>query len=70
MSITIDGDLNTISANDIPFTFVSKAITIPSGNIQQRPQNPIAGMLRFNTQTVQLEGYDGNAWSNVKVNLR
>ena len=41
MSITIDGDLNTISANDIPFTFVSKAITIPSGNIQQRPQNPI-----------------------------
>ena len=69
MSITIDADTNTISANGTPLTFFSNSIKIPSGNTQQRPQNPVMGMIRFNTQIVELEGYNGNVWGNIKVNL-
>jgi len=69
MSVTIDGDLNTISANGTVLSFSSRSITIPSGNTLQRPQTPVQGMLRFNTQILELEGYNGNTWSNIRVNL-
>lgn len=41
------------------------AFTIPSGTTAQRPSSPVAGMLRFNTQTLYLEVYTGSAWSGL-----
>ena len=40
------------------------AILIPNGTTGQRPTGA-AGYLRFNSTTVQFEGYNGTAWSSV-----
>ena len=36
---------------------------IASGNTAQRPSNPVAGMIRFNTTTSSLEVYNSNTSS-------
>ena len=41
------------------------AFTIPSGSTGQRPSSPVAGMLRFNTDTLYLEVYTGSGWSGL-----
>ena len=38
---------------------------IPAGNTAQRPSTPQAGMMRFNTTTNVLEGYDGTDWVTI-----
>ena len=68
MSVVIDGDRNEISSNG-RIIFGSETITIPSGNTLQRPVVAREGMIRFNTQIGSLEGYNGNAWSNLRVEL-
>jgi hypothetical protein len=40
------------------------ALTISKGDTSQRP-SPVSGMLRFNTQTTEFEGYNGTAWASV-----
>lgn len=40
------------------------AMLIPKGNTAARP-SPASGMLRFNTQTTEFEGYNGTAWASV-----
>jgi hypothetical protein len=40
------------------------ALSISKGTTGQRP-TPASGMLRFNTQTVEFEGYNGTAWASV-----
>lgn len=45
----------------------SDVITIPSGNTAQRPAAPEAGMMRFNTETVNFEGYMGTDWVNIQA---
>ena len=40
------------------------AIKLPVGNTSQRP-TPSAGMIRYNTQASQFEGYDGIAWAGL-----
>jgi hypothetical protein len=52
----------TATANS---TFSSTgALTISKGDTSQRP-TPVSGMLRFNTQTTEFEGYNGTAWASV-----
>lgn len=41
------------------------ALTISKGNTAARPGTPVSGMLRFNTQTSEFEGYNGTAWASV-----
>jgi hypothetical protein len=41
------------------------ALTISKGNTAARPGSPVSGMLRFNTQTSEFEGYNGTAWASV-----
>lgn len=48
-------------------TGISKAVgtngfVIPAGNTSQRPGTPDTGTLRFNTQTIQTEIWDGAEW--------
>jgi hypothetical protein len=40
------------------------ALSISKGTTGQRP-TPTSGMLRFNTTTVEFEGYNGTAWASV-----
>lgn len=43
----------------------NSAVTIPSGTTAQRPGSPEAGMIRFNTELAQLEGYNGSDWQQL-----
>ena len=36
----------------------------PSGTTGQRPASPVAGMIRYNTTTSELEAYQNSAWGN------
>ena len=40
---------------------------IPSGTTAQRPISPQQGMIRWNTTTSKLEGYNGSNWVNLKL---
>lgn len=40
------------------------AVEMPVGTDAQRP-TPVAGMLRFNTDSTSFEGYDGSAWGAI-----
>ena len=40
------------------------AVGLPKGTQAQRP-TPVAGMLRFNTETSGFEGYDGTEWGAI-----
>ena len=40
------------------------ALGLPKGTDAQRP-TPVAGMLRFNTETAGVEGYDGTEWGAI-----
>lgn len=65
MSLVIDGDLNTITKNTATLS-VNHALVIPTGNTAQRPTSPVIGMIRFNTTTNAVEGYEGNGWVNLQ----
>lgn len=55
--------LSINSSQNVTFNS-SGALTVPVGTTAQEP-TPATGMLRFNTDTVQFEGYDGTAWSGI-----
>ena len=56
--------VTTLTATaDSAFTSTG-ALTISKGNTAARPV-ATSGMLRFNTQTVEFEGYNGTAWASV-----
>jgi hypothetical protein len=41
-------------------------IGFPNGTTEQRPVSPQRGMIRWNTTTSKLEGYDGTNWKNLR----
>lgn len=43
----------------------SGALALPAGNTAAQPASPVAGMLRFNSQTVALEFHNGTEWSTL-----
>jgi len=57
MSVVIDASVG-ITTNS---TFANK---IPSGTESERPDNPIIGLIRLNTDTNALEIYNG-VWAKV-----
>lgn len=42
----------------------SSGLVIPSGNDSQRPTAPVAGTIRYNTETTEIEVYNGTSWEN------
>ena len=60
LSNSEDSEL-TIQGIDIS----SDYMTLPSGNTAQRPAAPETGMIRFNTETANVEGYMGTEWINI-----
>jgi hypothetical protein len=59
-----NNSLVTISSTDPNIaTFHSPgSITIPAGDSSSRPVSPTQGMIRYNTDTLSLEFYNGMAW--------
>lgn len=53
MAIKIQGD--TVIYDD-------KVFKVGSGTTSQRPISPETGMIWYNTEKNQFEGYDGNDW--------
>lgn len=50
--------------------FVSNAaVNLPSGSTAQRPDPPSAGDIRYNTDLVTVELYDGNTWIKLTNNI-
>ena len=59
------GAFTTLTASaDSSFTSTG-ALTISKGTVAQRPGAPAAGMLRFNDDSDEFEGYNGTAWASV-----
>lgn len=55
---TSNGELETTSNS-------TGAIIIPVGTTEQRPSSPVVGMLRFNSETNEFEGYNGTEWKSL-----
>ena len=55
--------LQNITANS------AGAFGIPVGNTAQRPASPVNGMIRYNSDNFNLEGYIGNTWINITADL-
>jgi hypothetical protein len=59
------GNFTTLTATaDSAFTSTG-ALTISKGTVLQRPGAPAAGMLRFNDDSDEFEGYNGTVWASV-----
>jgi len=41
------------------------AVAVPKGTTAQEPGSPVAGMIRYNTETESFEGYSGGAWGQI-----
>ena len=61
-----DGDI-TITPNGTGGLTVSgtNSVTVPNGTTAQRDGTPASGMLRFNVDSDEFEGYNGTAWASV-----
>jgi hypothetical protein len=66
MSLVIDAEAGTFTKDGKTLSIIKNAITLPSGNTAQRPQSPVVGMIRFNTETEKVEGYEGTDWVNIE----
>ena len=40
-------------------------LSLPTGTTAQRPANPSVGMIRFNSELLQVEVWNGNSWLQV-----
>jgi len=66
-NITVAGTLGVTGAatfgGDVTLD-TTGALTIPDGTEAQRP-TAVTGMIRFNTDITQFEGYNGSSWSSI-----
>lgn len=46
---------------------LTTGIAIPSGTTAERPQTPTDGMIRFNTETNEVEAFDGTEWVSLQT---
>ena len=56
-----DSDLNLFG-----LTLDNTYLKLPTGNTAERPISAEAGMLRFNSETNEVEGFNGNTWINIR----
>jgi hypothetical protein len=74
-SININGTVGATTASTGAFTTLTAsadssftstgALTISKGTVAERPGSPTAGMLRFNDDSDEFEGYNGTVWASV-----
>ena len=68
---SMDGSI-TLTPASTGVTVISSntALQVPVGSVQNRPTNPSNGYLRYNTDSVSMEYYDGAEWITVKSTIR
>lgn len=65
-NIVLKIDNLTMLSSEPSATKILTRLAIPSGNTNLRPNTPLSGEIRFNTDSSTIEGYDGTAWVNLK----
>jgi len=60
-----DSHLKWDSANNTLIVLSTGSLEVPVGNTVQQPANSAAGMLRFNTDVNQFQGYNGTIWGQI-----
>lgn len=65
-NILLKIDNLTMLSAEPSVTKILNRLAIPIGNTNLRPNLPLSGEIRFNTDLSVIEGYDGNAWVNLK----
>jgi len=60
----IDDNRNLVNTQSATFTG-SGAIKLPSGTTAEQPATPTEGMLRYNSETSQFEGYTSGVWGAI-----
>lgn len=69
MAINIDHQKDVISANSGIITVdQTGALVLPKGNTSERPSAPVEAMIRYNTDTTELEQYINGAWTSLARN--
>jgi hypothetical protein len=63
-----DGILEIQNSGNTAIKLSDSFLKVPTGNTAQRPASPENGMIRFNSDTGELEGYLGGAWKRVAGN--
>jgi len=69
-SVVTESDVGNDISNIVTFDAVNPTFTdtgalgVPTGNQAQRPP-PVAGQLRFNSDVLKFEGYDGTEWDQI-----
>ena len=58
----VDDTVNIEIAGDIRHQFADQYLLVPKGTTAERPGTPVAGYVRYNTDTNALEIYQGSAW--------
>lgn len=61
---TATGQLSPASVSD-QLNSSTGYFDLPTGTTAQRPASPVAGMIRFNTDTGSVESYNGTIWSTI-----
>ena len=61
---TASGDIVLDPSNEIVTVDATGTVVLPKGTTAQRPGSPVAGMIRYNTQTEVFEAYDGS-WTEL-----
>lgn len=70
MTISINHQTNSLiteGASQVITIQSNGALSIPIGTTAQRPSSPVAGMMRFNTDTGVPEFHNGTSWSSVAI---
>lgn len=57
-----DSRQGTLQSLDITGT---GALKLPAGTSAERPATPVAGQLRFNSETNTVEGFNGTVWGAI-----
>jgi hypothetical protein len=63
-----DGILEIQNSGSTAVKLSDSFLKVPTGSTAQRPASPENGMIRFNSDTGELEGYLGGAWKTVAGN--
>jgi hypothetical protein len=66
IATNVDGNISlTAPGNGVVSINSTSALTIPVGNNLSRPNVPVKGMIRFNSNLAALEIYDGFSWQMI-----
>ena len=64
-TITTSGDFNIEPGSDLVNINATGALKLPTGTTAERP-TAVTGQVRYNTDLIRFEGYNGTTWINLK----